>query len=121
MTRHHEIGILPHWNDKYLAERYGGHIIDITSGFYNVLYEIASCKRILTSSLHGVIAADALGIPRLWHHSDKNPGGGFKFRDYQSVLGEIVDQDIWYEADKDRVEQVCQSLLAGLEEVKKLL
>jgi pyruvyltransferase len=54
-----------------------------TNDIYSVLNKIARCQIILSSSLHGLIAADALNIPNTWI----NTGGihvnpRFKFYDY---------------------------------------
>lgn len=49
---------------------------------------VAECEVILSSSLHGIITADALGIPNCWLKlSDKVVGNGYKFSDYLSVFG----------------------------------
>jgi hypothetical protein len=52
-----------------------------------VVREIAACAAVLTTSLHGLIVADAYGIPAVW--STLAPdliGGTFKFHDYESVV-----------------------------------
>ena len=44
---------------------------------------IASCNFIISSSLHGLIAADSLNIPHVWMKiSNKIIGGNWKFNDY---------------------------------------
>ena len=44
---------------------------------------IAGCDLILSSSLHGLVVADGLGVPNAWTPiSDRVTGHGFKFRDY---------------------------------------
>ncbi|MDR0979819.1 MAG: polysaccharide pyruvyl transferase family protein [Candidatus Nomurabacteria bacterium] len=53
-----------------------------------VLAECAACEAILSSSLHGLIIADALNIPNA--HlllSDGVYGDSYKFRDYYSAFG----------------------------------
>lgn len=55
-----------------------------------VIAEIATCEFVVSSSLHGLIVADALGIPNARMRFDKDIGD-FKFADYYSVYGESGD------------------------------
>jgi hypothetical protein len=49
---------------------------------------IASCDFVVSSSLHGLIAADAFGIPNVWvRWSDRVAGGSWKFLDYFRSVG----------------------------------
>ena len=92
----YRLGIVPHYVDKgssavkYLKETYNGEIlvIDVQNKWETVVDDINSCEAILSSSLHGIIAADAYGIPSLWIKlSDRVLGGNFKFRDYILSVG----------------------------------
>jgi pyruvyltransferase len=59
------------------------HFIDIQANPFSVIREIDKCQNILSSSLHGLVFADALNIPNAWSElSDRVSGKGFKFRDY---------------------------------------
>ncbi|MDA7759030.1 polysaccharide pyruvyl transferase family protein [Amylibacter sp.] len=87
------IGIVPHYTDKghplisYFNNIPNVKIIDVERGGSEVCREIASCDFILSSSLHGLVIADAFNIPnyqiRLF---DKLKGRNFKFRDYHTAL-----------------------------------
>jgi pyruvyltransferase len=84
------LGIIPHYIDKdhlWVKDQQfksdGIIVIDIQSGIQNVIDLVNQCNYIASSSLHGLILADALGIPSRWlHFSDKIVGGSFKFIDY---------------------------------------
>ncbi len=90
-----DVAIVPHWRDTELAKRYP-HIrcIDVRRPPQQVVEEIAKCKRIIASSLHGIIVADAYGIPRQAElppaamEDFKHEGGDFKWRDYQSIYSD---------------------------------
>lgn len=99
----YRVGIIPHFSDKGnpWVERYrakhGLLILDIESGIRNFVRQVKSCEMILSSSLHGLICADAYRVPNAWIKlSDKLLGKSFKFRDYRlSIMaGEPTPIDI---------------------------
>lgn len=54
---------------------------------YLVAQQIASCKCVLSSSLHGLIFADSYGVPNIHITlSDKVTGGSYKFIDYYTGI-----------------------------------
>jgi hypothetical protein len=58
------------------------------SNIEEVTDAIYSCKRIVSSSLHGVIVSQAYGIPAIWTKlSNKLSGDGVKFDDYFLSVG----------------------------------
>ena len=84
-----EIGIICHYNDvPYLGDISGKQsyrIIDIQAGLRKVLEDVLDCKAIVSSSLHGLILAEAYGKPAAWLQMDKGKhlaGRNFKFKDY---------------------------------------
>jgi hypothetical protein len=66
----------------------GSVVIPVTIDPLESLRMIAGCEFIASSSLHGLIAADALGIPN-WRLSFSAgiTGGDYKFRDYAMGVG----------------------------------
>lgn len=88
-------GIIPHyidkdskWIEKFKSENEGVKVIDIQQKRpLNFIDDILSCEMIFSSSLHGIIVADAYGIPNAWIKlSDKLIGDEFKFKDYFSSI-----------------------------------
>lgn len=93
-VKRHSIGFVPHYVDKEnplslrLIHDLGIHFIDIQSEPYEFIEELTSCEYIISSSLHGIIAADSYGIPSRWVKiSSLVHGEGFKFRDYFNSVG----------------------------------
>ena len=95
----YDVGIIPHYVDaknpvfaemarSYKEQGLKAVIINVKKEPISVLKKIASCKTILSTSLHGLIIADSFGIPNQWCvSSDKILGGDFKYRDYYSAFG----------------------------------
>lgn len=55
---------------------------------YDVIPFIATCKRVISSSLHGIVFAHSLSIPSLAIQvTNKLAGGNFKFIDYYHSVG----------------------------------
>lgn len=95
-TKQFVIGLIPHYVDKaneniqkiYHRNKDKVLIIDVQQSPKKVISNIDKCEFILSSSLHGIIAADSLGIPNAWINlSDKVIGYGYKFYDYASSFG----------------------------------
>ena len=89
------VGLIPHFVDKshpwieqimqFLGSK--GCVIEVQDSATSVINQVAQCELIVSSSLHGIIVSDALGIPNVWIKlSDKVLGDGFKFWDYNSSI-----------------------------------
>ena len=100
-----DLGIIAHYVDQQhpwleYARSCGAKIINIRGGVKQVIDDIKSCDRIASSSLHGIIAADAYGIPSIWIElSDKVQGDGFKFRDYYLSVNRPIQKPVQITAD----------------------
>lgn len=92
-THSGRVGIIPHYVDKDSGivkrlENAGAKAIDVFAEIEHFVDDVCSCRCILSSSLHGLICADAYGIPARWITlSKKVIGDGFKFRDYYLSRG----------------------------------
>ncbi len=125
------LGIVPHYRDRtdcriqHWAERYGSDAltIDVRKKPHDVIKDIDRCECIVSSSLHGLIVADALGIPSLWMVISQLAGGRFKFDDYYTSL-DINCEPLDVQGDEpldallsaatlkpqDRIEEIKESL-----------
>jgi pyruvyltransferase len=88
IKKKYKLGIIPHYVDKNSnwiksIQNDDIKIIDICSDTYSFVDSLKECEKVVSSSLHGIIAADSYGIPNMWiKMSDKVGGHGFKFDDY---------------------------------------
>lgn len=92
----YKYGIIPHYVDKEFASKLCANldgssiILNIECGnkWREFIDQMHLCENILSSSLHGVIVADAYNIPNAWiEFSNKVVGDGFKFYDYFLSVG----------------------------------
>ncbi len=96
-TRDIELGLVPHWSDTDLAHNYRFQpynpvVISAWQEPMTVVRMIGRCKKIVSSSLHGIILADAFGIPRRTEacprfRQEPREGSFAKFIDYNSSVG----------------------------------
>ena len=111
-----DLGIIPHWQDTTLALNprrwcpvpHTYTIIDPSGDPLEVVRNIGRCRKVVTSSLHGMIVADAFRIP---HRVEicaamEKDGGDFKFRDYASSIQLAFEVGKLQEASHFRVEDL---------------
>lgn len=99
IEKKYKLGLIPHVNDfdhpaVRALESQGVYVIKLAGykHWHDVIDEICQCEIIASSSLHGLILADAYGIPNVWCTlSGKLLGGSFKFKDYFSGIGRITE------------------------------
>ncbi|WP_366552622.1 polysaccharide pyruvyl transferase family protein [Aquibaculum sediminis] len=86
IEKKHDVGvIIRHSEQKWRKSlsKTNIKVIDLnTDAIEDTVKDICSCKRIVSSSLHGLILADAYGIPNAWLESESPWGGTFKYWDY---------------------------------------
>ena len=85
-------------------------MIDICGRQRDIIRRVAQCDYILSTSLHGLVLADSLGIPNHWLRSRRGLlGGDFKFHDYLSVFG-IEDPQPLTLDPTDRAESLIRQM-----------
>jgi pyruvyltransferase len=102
----YEVGLVPHISDKeqpWIEQQRGQPgvlVIDVQGDAWEFVQAVKSCRVILSSSLHGLICADAYGVPNAWiRPSERVPGGDFKFRDYRLSIGAEEPKPLHVTAD----------------------
>lgn len=86
-TDEHKWGVIPNYVDIPLARQVlstrDTRLIDVRSGIEDVMRETARCAYIASSSLHGIVLAESLGIPAVFvQFGDNVIGGTLKYDDY---------------------------------------
>lgn len=130
----YDLGIILHYIDKdspFLKNIQVSNsvVLDINENPKELILKMAECKNIISSAMHGLIAADSLGIPNMrLVVSDKIIGGDYKFNDYYSAFGikehkridlnkqSFTDADLPsikenYKIEKSQVEKIQQDLI----------
>ena len=135
IEKKYDLGIIPHYVDaenpllKKIKVK-NSIVLDIKQPPYILLSQMAQCKCIISSAMHGLIAADSLGIPNVrMILSDKITGGNYKYDDYYSAFGItnhpriIIDKDTkitdtkfivnQYKITPQQVNEICNQLLTA--------
>lgn len=141
-SKKYKLGIIPHyfdWGNPKIMQLYNNYpkeitIINVQNEPISVIKNIDECENILSSSLHGLISADSLGVPNRWIHLSPLLGGDFKFRDYYTVFGieaspyfltgdETLNEliDLTQCVPKEKVDFICDRLDETFRGLKQLL
>lgn len=132
----HAWGLIPHMADiddprisQLLAGTPHAVLVRLDGEPIEVLKLIAGCERVVSTSLHGLISADALGIPNWWLRvGDRLIGGDWKFQDYFSSIQRFDEGSINFPAEAnlnsieapfdgthfERIPAICRALRAAL-------
>jgi pyruvyltransferase len=88
----HKVGICPHYLHQqevaaWLAGRTDVKFLNVFDHPEKFIDDLCGCEAVFSSSLHGLVLADAYGIPSQWFTGTARLGGdGTKFYDHFSVL-----------------------------------
>lgn len=132
-SQKYEVGIVAHWSDKDLAPReleravkwnYPATVIDVGDDPLETIAAIGSCRKIVASALHGIIIADAFGIPRRAEvfpsmRTNRWEGSFYKVDDYASSIGQPIHFGRLQQAPTDRIQYMQHELIAMFQRVKE--
>lgn len=92
-----ELGVVLRWSEtrrKKAFQMPGVKLIELkTDDVEGTLDSMLSCKRIISTSLHGLILADAYGIPNSWLIAETGWGKEYKFWDYLTSVRKEREPD----------------------------
>lgn len=126
------LGIVPHHSEcghpffqTPLCTRSDARVIDPCAGVDVVLEALSHCEYILSSSLHGIVVADALGIPNGWLRlgTGRERAMGyapFKYHDYFSTFDEPSQSMITPRGDETLDVLLSRFRLASADAVERL-
>lgn len=129
--KEYNLGIIPHWSDTTLEHnpiflKYNPIIIRVNDHPIKVITQISQCRKIVSSSLHGIVLADSFGIPRrieiaprMLSHPHQE-GGLFKWLDYAASLNMKLEVGLTQEADRNIVAEKQFELFDMFEEIKNI-
>ena len=98
VTKKNKIGIIPHYRTddmtfvSFMKKNYDVSIIDMSQydKWTDIVDRIRECSVIISESLHGLIVAEAYGIPSVWVEITPHEypwEWGVKFRDFYESIG----------------------------------
>lgn len=96
-----KVAFTPHGtHQKYFTQNVRGdvNLVNVRADFRDVVDSIAGARAVVSTSLHGLIVAQAYGTPWIWLRISDHPlwGADFKFDDFFSTLVEdgIAKRDV---------------------------
>lgn len=82
----YDVGLIPHYKDKDVMTSDDPRVtvVDIEQrDWRSTIDRMVSCDVVVSSSLHGILVAEAYGVPAVWvQPTERLKGGEFKFHDY---------------------------------------
>lgn len=110
--------VVPHNSDKAMRDRHPDRtFVSLREEPRDVVRQFRGACSVVSSSLHGIILADAMGMMRKWEPSDEVYGDGHKFRDHDAALGLEHKPGTYQRADAMRVRELQEQLFAAMKTV----
>lgn len=130
IPKKYRLSIIAHYKDKgspmlkaLCEQNPDARVVDVFSCPMDILHDIAASHCVVSSAMHGLIAADALSVPNCRVVlSDQLRGGDFKFRDYYGGLPFGSQECKSADFGKEEFERVIGSFdRPGLVDIKEAL
>jgi hypothetical protein len=93
VAKQYKIGFVPHYVDKglstvveFIDKNKEVHFIDVHKPPIQVIEEIAACEFVISSSMHGLIVADAFKVPNVRIRLSARVKSELKYKDYYSAF-----------------------------------
>ncbi len=109
--RYDRIAIVPHHSQmddrrfaRMVADDPALHLVNVRADPETVCREIAASAHVFSASLHGLIVADAYGVPNTW--MDPEDQGRLKYHDYAASIG----RDMTYPVDIEEVPATARAV-----------
>lgn len=108
--RHGKIAVVPNYIDAdlpvvaHLVKAEQALLIrpDAPGHWLDFVDAIAGASQVVASSLHGLIVAEAYGVPAVWaKFSDRIAGGDFKYLDFYASIGKPDQQPVAVSCESD--------------------
>ncbi|RWO85102.1 MAG: polysaccharide pyruvyl transferase family protein [Mesorhizobium sp.] len=95
-TTSNAVAVVPHFvTNRHFRAKYASSlprhwkIVDLLDDPKKITHAIAESDMVISNSLHGLIVADAYGVPSVRMEGDRRiKGDGFKYRDYEAFRGD---------------------------------
>jgi pyruvyltransferase len=78
-----DFGVMPHLDQKNFHPG-NCRLLNVRQDPRQILLEMLTCKKVISASLHGIICAEAFGIPAIWLACKQ---GRMKYDDYYASTG----------------------------------
>ena len=107
VSKKYKLGIVPHFRDskhpfiQKIKNNNDVLIINVRdiSPWTKFVDQIFQCENIVSSSLHGLIIADAYHVPNRWVEFDGGEKKQFAFHDYLESVGKKIDEPLTINVD----------------------
>lgn len=126
----YQLGIIPHYSDilyvsENLLREQGVHIIRVQGykDWYQFIDDINKCECVVSSSLHGLIVAEAYNVPNHWiEFKESCSRERFKYDDFYMSIGKIESPIyVSQETNKDTLILSCQNWKPGKVDLQPLI